>query len=82
MPAKLTLTIDQSVISGAKKYAQKKGRSLSNLVENYLKTLATKDDKANELSPRVKRLVGAVSLPDDFEYKSALAEELANRHGK
>ena len=38
MTTKLTLTIEEKVISSAKKYAQKKGKSLSNLVENYLKS--------------------------------------------
>ena len=39
MTTKLTLTIDDSVISVAKKYAKKSGKSLSVIVENYLKTL-------------------------------------------
>ncbi len=39
MTTKLTLTIEQDVIKTAKIYAQKKGRSLSDLIENYLKTL-------------------------------------------
>ncbi|MEO6869719.1 MAG: DUF6364 family protein, partial [Ginsengibacter sp.] len=38
MTTKLTLTIEDKVISSAKKYAQKKGKSLSHLVENYLKS--------------------------------------------
>ena len=37
MITKLTLTIEDSVISSAKKYATKKGKSLSAIVENYLK---------------------------------------------
>ncbi len=68
MKTKLTLTIEQSVIRTAKSYAQKKDRSLSELVENYLKMLANKDNQSAELSPRVKRLVGAVKLSKDFNY--------------
>jgi hypothetical protein len=82
MTTKLTLTIEQDVIRTAKSYAQKKGRSLSDLVENYLKTLATKDSSSEELSPRVKRLVGAVKLPKDFSYKQALQEGIQKKHGK
>ncbi len=37
MNKKLTLTIEQELISRAKKYAKDKGRSLSDLVENYFK---------------------------------------------
>lgn len=39
MNTKLTLTIEQSVIEKAKKYASQKGRSLSDIVENYLKVV-------------------------------------------
>ncbi|HEY8935887.1 MAG TPA: DUF6364 family protein [Cyclobacteriaceae bacterium] len=82
MTTKLTLTIEEKVIKTAKSYAQKKGRSLSDLVENYLKTLASKDKPSEELSPRVKRLVGSVKLPKDFDYKKALEEEIQKKHNK
>lgn len=82
MTTKLTLTIEQDVIKTAKTYAQKKGRSLSELIENYLKTLTTKDKQPDELSPRVKRLVGSVKLARDYDYKKALQDELIKKHGK
>lgn len=57
MNTKLTLTIERSVIEKAKKYAKDKERSLSNLIENYLKAL-TKESESNEieLTPIVKSL--------------------------
>jgi hypothetical protein len=79
---KLTLTIEQRVITTAKKYAQKKGRSLSDLVENYLRTLSIGDNQMDEVSPRVKRLVGSIKLPEDFEYKKALGDAVAKKHNK
>lgn len=78
MTARLTLTIEQSVINKAKAYAQKKGHSLSDLVENYLKSLNDKED----ISPRVKRLKGAIKLPENFEYKKSLEEELVKKYSK
>ena len=39
MDAKLTLSIDKEVARRAKVYAKNKGRSLSDLVENYLRLL-------------------------------------------
>ena len=49
MTTKLTLTMDKSVIERAKKYAKREERSLSNLVENYLKALTyEKKDKKEE----------------------------------
>ena len=39
MNTKLTLTIEQAIIEKAKFYAKEKGRSLSDIIENYLKVL-------------------------------------------
>jgi len=39
MNAKLTLTIEHTIIEKAKKYANNKGRSLSGIIENYLKAI-------------------------------------------
>ena len=82
MTTKLTLTIEQEVIKTAKSYAQEKGRSLSELIENYLKTLVSNDKNIDDLSPRVKRLVGSVKLPIDFDYKKTLEQEISKKHGK
>ena len=40
MLTKLTLTIDQAVVEQAKAYAQKKHRSVSRIVEEYLKNVS------------------------------------------
>jgi len=66
MNTKLTLTIEQSVIEKAKKYARKKERSLSDLIENYLKALTTEEPENNSdvnLSPTVKSLKGSFRMP-------------------
>ena len=42
MNTKLTLTIEQTIIERAKKYANNKGRSLSDIIENYLKVITKK----------------------------------------
>ena len=81
MTTKLTLTIEQNVIKTAKIYAHNKGRSLSELIENYLKTLVNKEKDSNELSPRVKRLVGSVNLPKNYDYKKTLEAHINNKHG-
>lgn len=82
MSTKLTLTIDQQVIEAAKRYAQINGRSVSNLVETYLKSLTAEETIANEYSPRLKSLIGAISLPEDVDYKELLAEELHKKYGQ
>jgi len=83
MNTKLTLTIEQELIVLAKKYAKNKGRSLSDLVENYFKVLTKsldKDSDSIEISPKVKALMGSIKLPDDFDYKKALSEEINRKH--
>lgn len=79
MTAKLTLTVDKSVIDRAKVYARKTGRSLSELVENYLETI-TEEKDTTELSPKLKKLVGAVRLPADFDEKEELHSALEKKH--
>ena len=81
MDAKLTLNIDKDITLKAKVYARKEGRSLSDLVENYLKLLTTNVAIENsEYTPRVKSLLGCIKLPDDFDYKKELSESLTKKY--
>lgn len=80
MTTKLTLTIDDAVITGAKKYAKNKGKSLSDIVENYLMTLTTNESKDEAISPRILKLMGTIDLPEDFDYKKALSSQLAKKY--
>lgn len=81
MNTKLTLTIEHTVIEKAKKYAKDKERSLSNLIENYLKAL-TKEDSSNEieLTPIVKSLKGSFAAPKNFDYKKELTNRLSEKY--
>lgn len=81
MNTKLTLTIEQTVIEKAKKYAKDKERSLSNLIENYLKALTNESD-ANEieLTPIVKSLKGSFTAPKNFDYKKELTNRLSEKY--
>ncbi len=81
MDSKLTLSIDKDVASKAKVYARKEGRSLSDLVENYLKLLTRNPAiQDSEYTPRVKSLLGCISLPEDFDYKKEISEYLAKKY--
>lgn len=82
MNTKLTLTIEQSIIERAKKYARKKGRSLSDLIENYLKALTTEETATikQELSPTLKSLRGSFKEPKDFNYKKEVSDRLAEKY--
>ena len=80
MITKLTLTIDDSVIAIAKKYAKNKGKSLSDIVENYLMTLTSKESKEEAISPKILKLQGIIDLPKDFNYKKSLGKELSRKY--
>ncbi|MBD1364120.1 hypothetical protein IDJ77_09895 [Mucilaginibacter sp. ZT4R22] len=80
MTTKLTLTMEDTVIDSAKKYARDNGKSLSDIVENYLKSIAIQDDTISEISPKVTRLMGILKVPDDFDYKKELGDALAEKY--
>lgn len=76
MTTKLTLTMEGRVIDSAKKYARQKGESLSDIVENYLKSISTQEVTTEDLSPKVARLKGVIKLPEDFDYKKEIGNVL------
>lgn len=81
MNTKLTLTIEQSVIEKAKKYAQKRERSLSDLVENYFLALTSDEPTIEkELSPIVNSLKGSFKMPESFDYKKELTDRLSEKY--
>lgn len=83
MNTKLTLTIEQSIIEKAKKYARKKERSLSDLIESYLKALTTEENITkveDELSPTLKSLKGSFKMSINFDYKKELSDRLTEKY--
>jgi len=80
MTTKLTLTIDDSVIIIAKKYAKKNGKSLSDIVENYLMSLTSKESKEDKISSKVLKLMGVIKLSQDFDYKTELTKGLSKKY--
>jgi hypothetical protein len=81
MHTKLTLTIEQSIIDVAKRYAAHKRQSLSSIIENYMKSL-TKEAAPDviTLTPTVKMLKGSFSVPKNFNYKKELTDRLSNKY--
>ena len=81
MTTKLTLTLDDKVIQGAKRYAKTKGRSVSELVESYFKSLSDfSSDYSEELTPSVKSLMGSFKAPKNFDYKKILRDEKQSKY--
>jgi hypothetical protein len=79
MTTKLTLTVEKDIIERAKSYAKNSGRSLSELIEQYLDTI-TQENNNQQVSPKLKKLIGAVKLPKDFDEKKELQSYLEKKH--
>ena len=81
MNTKLTLTIEQKIIERAKKYAKAKNRSLSDIIENYLKSLTYNEPDAEpELDPAIESLKGAFKMPKNVDYKQELRNRLEKKY--
>ena len=81
MNKKLTLSVDEVVIERAKKRAAEEHKSLSEMVESYLRVIAS-DEKGEDTqySSTVEELLGSISVPDDFSYETAKLEFLKNKY--
>ncbi len=83
MDSKLTLSVDKSLAEKAKLYAHSQGRSLSDLVESYFRVLTTNTPSSDiKVSSKLKAMKGSIALPDEFNYKEALSNELLKKHSK
>lgn len=81
MNAKLTLTIEEEIISKAKLFAKSKGQSLSAVIENYLKVIVDKEIEGKAIkTPIVKSLRGSFKAPKDFDYKKELTKKLSDKY--
>jgi len=84
MDTKLTLKLDKFVIEQAKEYASSHNRSLSKIIESYLRSLINRDKDDNEsdieISPFVKSMSTGVNIPADLDYKSEFLNHLIEKH--
>jgi hypothetical protein len=84
MDTKLTLKLDKRVIDKAKEYATSHKKSLSRMIESYLKSLTDKeslDSKDDiEISPFVKSMQTGIKIPADYDYKKTYGDYLADKY--
>ena len=85
MQTKLTLTIDKAVIEQAKKYAQNRHKSVSRIVENYLKNISTGAESADpdlkKNSPITNDIAGMFQKEYHGEdYRQILEKALLEKH--
>jgi len=84
MDTKLTIKLDKYVIDQAKEYASSQNRSLSRLIESYLKSLVLQDlpndNEEIQISSFVKSLSSGISIPVDIDYKKEYSTYLNEKH--
>jgi len=81
MNTKLTLIMEQSLIEKTKKYAKENGRSLSDLIENYLKLIISEERNALiDSTPITTSMRGAFKATEEFDYKTELLKGLSKKY--
>jgi ribosome recycling factor len=69
MKKKLTLTIDQEVVKQAKRYAKQRHRSVSRMVEDYLKRISTGESASTKIESKKPSLTDSITGMFSSEYQ-------------
>ena len=80
MQAKLTLSLERDVIEQAKVVARQQHKSLSKMVENYLRLVGRKEAVDDPISPVVARLMGVASLDVQDRGREVITAYLEEKH--
>lgn len=80
MNAKLTLSLDRDIIEQAKEFARSQHKSLSKLIEGYLRQVAHPDDAVTSATPLVAKLSGVIDARKLGDNKSDYADYLADKY--
>lgn len=80
MQTKLTLSIESNVIEQAKEYARRQHRSLSNMVETYLKLVVRKESPTEEILPIVASLTGVLPMGVKGKGRKEITEYLEEKY--
>ena len=70
--SKLTLSVEKSVISRAKRYAKQQGVSISEMVEAYLAAVVAPSHSSSRGAPILHSLRGSLRKADIEEYRKHL----------
>ena len=82
---RLALSMDDSVVERARRLAERRNTSISKLFVSFVCMMEQqKDSDVHELPPLTKRALGLakVDVPDDWDYKNLLADELIGKYGE
>jgi hypothetical protein len=80
MNAKLTLSLDRDIIERAKEFSRSRHKSLSKLIEAYLRQVTHSDDASERVTPLVAKLSGIIDARKLGDLKSDYADYLADKY--
>lgn len=82
MNRKITIHLEQKLLEEAEKYARENNRSISDLINSYLKSLTSKKREKPDMIQNsvVKELRGSFKLPPDTDYKQILQDQLNKKY--
>ncbi len=83
MQTKLTLSIDKTIIHKAKLYASKREKSLSQIVEDFLRSISTNEiskSPIESIPPITKSLAGILKGKEELDFRSSIADYLEKKH--
>ena len=85
MTSKLTLSIDSRVIAKARRISKLRKTSISAMVSHYISSLQEDEELHEPIAPLTKCVLEigkkAKPLPDDWDYRDALSDAIAERYG-
>lgn len=84
MNTKLTLSLDKDIISRAKIWAKKQNKSLSQIVEDYLKYISTdkttKSSQIDDIPPITKTLGGILKGHVEPDFKNEIGTYITRKY--
>lgn len=80
MKKKLTLSLDEAVIDEAKKFARRRHKSLSKMVESYLQQVAHSHPPEEGITPLVAELSGVVQPRGDEQCRKEYGDYLREKY--
>ena len=80
---RLSLSMDESVVERARKLADARHTSISRLFVSLVCLMEQTPSASDGLPPLTKRALGLAKgcVPDNWEYRDALADALAEKYG-
>jgi hypothetical protein len=81
MKARLNITIEDSLLDQVKDYAASKHLSLSQIIEDYFKSIISSTAKKNNILEMVDNLNAPSGLDDDIDLKKSYYEQRSKKYG-